>query len=76
MILPGVNLSPANCYGGFKALRERWHNHIKSTLFKAVLLIDEAQEMITSCMNELRLLASTDFDSSWTLGPIKFLNIA
>lgn len=59
----GVNLSPANRYGGFKALRERWQNHIKSTLFRAVLLIDEAQEMITCCMNELRLLASTDFDS-------------
>ena len=28
----GVNLSPANRYGGFKALRERWQNHIKSTL--------------------------------------------
>jgi type II secretory pathway predicted ATPase ExeA len=63
----GVNLSPANRYGGFKALRERWKNHIKSTLFRAVLLIDEAQEMITSCMNELRMLVSAHFDSKCLL---------
>jgi general secretion pathway protein A len=59
----GVNLSPANRYGGFKALRERWRSHIKSTLFRAVLIIDEAQEMFTSCLNELRLLSSAHFDS-------------
>ena len=43
----GVNLSPSNRYGGFKALRERWKSHIKSTLFRPVLLVDEAQEMLT-----------------------------
>ena len=59
----GVNLSPANRYGGFKALRERWQEHIKTTLFRPVLLVDEAQEMVTCCLNELRLLGSADFDS-------------
>ncbi len=59
----GVNLTPANKYGGFKDLRERWKNHIKTTLFRPILLIDEAQEMLTGCLNELRLLSSTDFDS-------------
>ena len=59
----GVNLSPANRYGGFKALRERWLTHIKSTLFRPVLLIDEAQEMVAACLNELRLLTSANFDS-------------
>ena len=59
----GVNLTPANRYGGFKDLRERWKNHIKTTLFRPVLLIDEAQEMLTGCLNELRLLSSADFDS-------------
>jgi general secretion pathway protein A len=59
----GVNLSPANRYGGFKDLRERWKNHTKTTLFRPLLLIDEAQEMLTGCLNELRLLSSTDFDS-------------
>jgi general secretion pathway protein A len=63
----GVNLSPANRYGGFKALRERWHNHIKSTLFRPALLIDEAQEMFTTCLNELRLLTSAQFDSQCLL---------
>ena len=28
----GVNLSPSNRYGGFKALRDRWRNHIKTPL--------------------------------------------
>lgn len=59
----GVNLSPANRYGGFKALRARWIKHAKSTLFKPVLLIDEAQEMVTNCLSELRLLGSANFDS-------------
>jgi type II secretory pathway predicted ATPase ExeA len=63
----GVNLSPANRYGGFKALRDRWQNHIKSTLFRPVLLVDEAQEMVTCCMNELRLLQSAHFDSQCLL---------
>jgi type II secretory pathway predicted ATPase ExeA len=63
----GVNLSPSNRYGGFKALRERWREHIKSTLFRPVLLVDEAQEMVTCCLNELRLLGSADFDSQCLL---------
>ena len=28
-----VNLSPANRYGGFKALRQKWKDHIQTTLF-------------------------------------------
>jgi len=36
-----VNLTPSNRYGGFKALRERWNEHIKRTLFRPVLLIDK-----------------------------------
>lgn len=51
----GVSLTPANRYGGFKDLRERWKNHIKTTLYRPILLIDEAQEMLTGCLNELRL---------------------
>lgn len=63
----GVNLTPANRYGGFKALRERWLKHTRSNLFKPVLLIDEAQEMMTNCLNELRLLGSANFDSQCLL---------
>ena len=62
-----VNLSPANRYGGFKALRERWRIHIKSTLCRPVLLIDEAQEMMSACLNEIRLLGSAHFDSQCLL---------
>jgi type II secretory pathway predicted ATPase ExeA len=39
-------------------------------LFKPVLLIDEAQEMATVCMNELRLLGSDHFDSRCLLSTI------
>jgi type II secretory pathway predicted ATPase ExeA len=63
----GVNLSPANRYGGFKSLRERWLKHSQETLCKPVLLIDEAQEMVTGCLNELRLLGSAHFDSQCLL---------
>lgn len=63
----GVNLKPANRYGGFKALRERWKNHLKNTLYRPVLLIDEAQEVPTGCLNELRILGSDNFDSQCLL---------
>lgn len=58
-----VDLSPANRYGGFRALRARWESHLQSNLLRPVLLIDEAQEMPAACLNELRLLGSTHFDS-------------
>jgi type II secretory pathway predicted ATPase ExeA len=58
-----VGLSPANRYGGFKALRERWKNHCRSTLLRPVLLIDEAQQVASPCLTELRLLQSHHFDS-------------
>ena len=59
----GVPLTPANRYGGFKALRARWRAHGEATLFRPVLLIDEAQELSSECLTELRLLASARFDS-------------
>ena len=58
-----VGLSPANRYGGFKALRTRWKNHCQSTLLRPVLLIDEAQQVSNECLTELRLLQSHHFDS-------------
>ena len=58
-----VGLSPANRYGGFKALRARWQSHCQSTLLRPVLLIDEAQQVSTDCLTELRLLQSHHFDS-------------
>lgn len=58
-----VDLTPANRYGGFKTLRERWKAHCQSTLLRPVLLIDEAQQVSTDCLTELRLLQSHHFDS-------------
>jgi len=58
-----VPLKPHNRWGGFKVLRERWIAHLESTRRRAVLLIDEAQEMRAAVLSELRLLASARFDS-------------
>jgi len=58
-----VPLKPHNRWGGFKVLRERWIAHLESTRRRAVLLIDEAQEMRAPVLSELRLLASARFDS-------------
>ena len=59
-----VKLRPSNRWGGFRALRERWKAHVASTRIKPVLLIDEAQEMDPAVLSELRILASSDFDST------------
>ena len=59
----GVELSPHNRWAGFKKLRERWQAHVENSLFHPVLLIDEAQEVPVSVLNELRLLSSAHFDS-------------
>ena len=66
----GVELKPHNRWGGFKTLRERWLTHLDSTLMRPVLLIDEAQEMHPSVLNELRLLSSTQFDSRHLLSVV------
>jgi type II secretory pathway predicted ATPase ExeA len=59
----GVPLRPNNRWAGFKVLRERWLAHLEATRRRAVILIDEAQEMGPKTLLELRLLASTRFDS-------------
>ena len=59
----GVSLAPANRYGSFKTLREKWKAHCRSSLLRPVLLIDEAQEVSPACLTELRLLQSASFDS-------------
>jgi type II secretory pathway predicted ATPase ExeA len=60
----GVELRPHNRFAGAKILRQRWLAHIQGTLSRPVLVVDEAQEMQTSVLAELRLLASTDLDSN------------
>jgi general secretion pathway protein A len=66
----GVPLKPHNRWNGFKSLRERWLAHIQSSLSRPVLLIDEAQEMSPVVLSELRLLASTQFDSKIILSVV------
>lgn len=59
----GVALRPSNRWAGFKVLRERWHAHLEATHRRTIILIDEAQEMGAKTLLELRMLASTRFDS-------------
>jgi len=59
----GVALSPHNRWHSATSLREKWLAHMEASLYRPVLLIDEAQEMNTAVFSELRLLSSTDLDS-------------
>lgn len=59
----GVPLSPSNRWHSSKSLREKWLAHIEAAVYRPVLIIDEAQEMNSLVLSELRLLASTDLDS-------------
>lgn len=58
-----VSIRVSNRWGGFKALRARWLDHLGATTRRSVLLCDEAQEMSPLVLNELRLLTSARFDS-------------
>jgi type II secretory pathway predicted ATPase ExeA len=59
----GLSLNPHNRWLSFKSLRQRWLAHLEHLRLRPVLLIDEAQEMPTSVLSELRVLAATQFDS-------------
>jgi type II secretory pathway predicted ATPase ExeA len=59
----GVEFKPHNRWCSFKSLRERWLLHIETTAMRPVLLVDEAQEMRSRVLSELRILSSADFDS-------------
>ncbi len=58
-----VDFKSSNQWGGYKGLRKKWSEHIEANLFRPVLLIDEAQEMPSLVLNELRLLSSVKLDS-------------
>jgi len=59
----GVDFKSTNQWGGYKGLRKKWSEHIEANLFRPVLLIDEAQEVPSLVLNELRLLSSIKLDS-------------
>jgi general secretion pathway protein A len=46
--LYGINLRMNNRWGGFKALRTSWSNHISQSLTRPILIIDESQQMLDS----------------------------
>jgi type II secretory pathway predicted ATPase ExeA len=52
-----------NRWGGFKALRTRWAEDISASLCRPVLIVDDAQEMISNVFTERCLLASKELDS-------------
>lgn len=59
----GVDLSPHNRWRGTEVLRERWRNFMETSLFRPMVLVDEAQEMAPAVMNELRMMMSSKLDS-------------
>jgi general secretion pathway protein A len=59
----GFPVSTSNRWGAHKAVRAKWQEHIHQTLFRPILLIDEAQEMSAPLLAELRLLGSTKLDT-------------
>ena len=63
----GIPLASHNRWAGFKALRARWSEHIASTRCRPILIIDEAQETLSTVFSELRILASKDLDSKQLL---------
>lgn len=64
------NLKPHNRWCGFKALRERWEEHIGATLSRPLVIVDEAQDMDPRIFKEFRSMWSADFDSRCLLGVI------
>jgi len=59
----GVPVKVHYHWHSFKDLRSKWEEHLATTLWRPVLLIDEAQEMRPDVLSELRLLSSTQLDS-------------
>jgi len=59
----GVPLAARNRWHSSIGLRQKWLAHIDASLYRPVLLVDEAQEMLPVVLSELRLLASADLDS-------------
>lgn len=66
----GLSFNANNRWIGFKGLRERWFSHLQTTLLRPILFIDEAQEMPSAVLNELRMLTSQHFDSRVLLSVI------
>jgi type II secretory pathway predicted ATPase ExeA len=66
----GVSLAPHNRWAGARVLRERWHAHWGASRQRPVLIVDEAQEMNLTVLNELRLLCAAELDAVCLLSVI------
>ena len=66
----GVALAPSNRWAGARVLRERWQSHWGASHQRPVLIVDEAQEMHTAVLGELRLLATAELDAVTLLSVI------
>lgn len=62
-----VPLQVSNRYGAHRALRAKWHDHIKTTCLRPVLLMDEAQHLNLAALRELKSMSSERFDSQMLL---------
>jgi len=63
-----IPLKQSNRFSGFKNLRTEWSNHINKSLFRSILIVDEAQTMPEETLSELRILSSSNLDSKNILG--------
>jgi len=54
---------PHNRWGAAKILRQSWQAHIDTALSRPVLIVDEAQEIGSPVLSELRLFASAKLNS-------------
>lgn len=65
-----VDINTANRYASFDRIRDQWLAGIKRTLFRSVLIIDEAQSACDDLLSELRFLTSTNLDSRCILAVV------
>jgi len=63
----GIRLTPHNRWAGATALRTAWRAAAEAARWRAIVLIDEAQEMQTCVLNEARLLNGEPLDAGWLL---------
>lgn len=65
-----IKVSSHNRWAGSKTMRQRWQAHIDGSLSRPILIVDEAQEMKSQVLAELRLLVSMRLDSQTLLTTI------
>lgn len=58
-----ADIKPSNRWRATQELRAQFVKHIETTLYRPVILIDEAQEMSAQVMRELRLLGTMALDA-------------